>query len=79
MLPLKPIPPELKDYCEITTLPGTKRHKIKVYLKAQTSPIEVGGYKVTTEHYNDSYLTPVIEALPGDTVAAHPAWGYRGC
>jgi hypothetical protein len=54
MLPLKPIPPELKDYCEITTLPGTKRHKIKVYLKAQTSPIEVGGYKVTTEHYNDS-------------------------
>jgi FtsP/CotA-like multicopper oxidase with cupredoxin domain len=69
--PLKPKPPELKDYCEIKTVPGTERHEIKVNLKAHSSEIKVGGYKVTTEHYNDSYLTPVIEALPGDTVAAH--------
>jgi FtsP/CotA-like multicopper oxidase with cupredoxin domain len=41
-------------------------------LTANTGDIDVGGYKVKkTEHYNDSYLTPVIEALPGDIVAAH--------
>ncbi|MGH7886499.1 MAG: hypothetical protein ACREPG_01440, partial [Candidatus Binatia bacterium] len=40
-------------------------------MTANTGAIEVGGYKVTTEHYNNSYLTPVIEAMPGDTVAAH--------
>ncbi|MGH6823138.1 MAG: multicopper oxidase domain-containing protein, partial [Methylocella sp.] len=28
-------------------------------------------YTVTTENYNGAYLSPVIEALPGDTVAAH--------
>jgi FtsP/CotA-like multicopper oxidase with cupredoxin domain len=66
---LKCIPSELKDYCKIEML-GTEYHKITVNLKAQFGPIDVGGYKVTTEHYNDSYLTPVIEALPGDTVAA---------
>jgi FtsP/CotA-like multicopper oxidase with cupredoxin domain len=55
-----------------------KCHNIKVYLTANrgefknTGEIEIGGYKVNNaEHYNDSYLTPVIEALPGDTVAAH--------
>jgi FtsP/CotA-like multicopper oxidase with cupredoxin domain len=67
------ITPELKDQhiCEVTPVPGTDRHEIKVNLEAHTSEIEVGGYKVTTEHYNRSYLTPVIEALPGDTVLAH--------
>jgi FtsP/CotA-like multicopper oxidase with cupredoxin domain len=65
--------PELKEkhICEVEPVPGTKRHKIKVNLEAHSSEIEVGGYKVNTEHYNDSYLTPVIEALPGDTVLAH--------
>jgi FtsP/CotA-like multicopper oxidase with cupredoxin domain len=71
---LKCIPSELKDYCKIEKL-GTEHHKITVNLKAQFSPIKVGEYIVTTEHYNDSYLTPVIEALPGDTVAAKLANG----
>jgi FtsP/CotA-like multicopper oxidase with cupredoxin domain len=31
----------------------------------------VGGYAVVTENYNGAYLSPVVEALPGDTVAAH--------
>lgn len=31
----------------------------------------MGGYRVETENYNGAYLTPVIEAMPGDTVAAH--------
>ncbi|MGH6843777.1 MAG: hypothetical protein ACRECU_03450, partial [Methylocella sp.] len=52
-------------------MPGAQCHKIKVNLKAQTSDIKVGGYTVTTENYNGAYLSPVIEALPGDTVAAH--------
>jgi FtsP/CotA-like multicopper oxidase with cupredoxin domain len=67
------ITPELKDQhiCKVTPVPGTDRHEIKVNLKAQTSEIEVGGYKVITENYNKNYLTPIIKALPGDTVLAH--------
>jgi FtsP/CotA-like multicopper oxidase with cupredoxin domain len=77
--PLKLIPPELKDSCKITQLPDTECHpisgmhechKIGVNLIAKKGDIEVGGYKVATENYNGSYLTPIIEALPGDTVAA---------
>lgn len=78
--PLKPIPPELKKYCEITELPGIechpisptdKCHKIKVNLDAKEVKDDIGGYTVATENYNGSYLTPVIEALPGDTVGAY--------
>jgi hypothetical protein len=78
--PLKPIPPELNGICEITPLPaaechpispGAQCHKITVNLTAHMGDVEVGGYTVKTEHYNKSYLTPVIEAMPGDTVAAH--------
>jgi len=60
--------PALEGNCEITPLgDGTK---VKVKLIANTSSIKVGGYNVVTEHYNRSYLTPVVEAAPGDTVAA---------
>jgi FtsP/CotA-like multicopper oxidase with cupredoxin domain len=73
--PVKPIPPELKGICEVTRLSNTplgkQPHKIKVNLTAKTAPIEVGGYTVKTENYNGAYLSPVIEAMPGDTVAAH--------
>ena len=68
--PVKPIPPELKGICEVTKLAGT-RHKVKVNLTATTVVINVGGYAVETENYNGAYLSPVIEAIPGDTVAAH--------
>jgi FtsP/CotA-like multicopper oxidase with cupredoxin domain len=33
--------------------------------------LQVAGYRVKTEAYNDRYLTPVIQAMPGDAVAAH--------
>jgi FtsP/CotA-like multicopper oxidase with cupredoxin domain len=59
----------LGDICNVTALPGG-RHKVKVTLTAQMGKTFVGGYNVETEHYNDSYLSPVIEAMPGDTVAA---------
>lgn len=68
--PVKPVPPELKGICEVTPLAG-KRKKVKLNLTATTAVINVGGYRVETENYNGAYLTPVIEAMPGDTVAAH--------
>lgn len=56
--------------CNVTRL-GDSHNQIKVDLTAETSPITLAGYTVTTENYNGAYLAPVIEALPGDTVAAH--------
>jgi FtsP/CotA-like multicopper oxidase with cupredoxin domain len=60
----------LKGICEVTPL-GDGPDTVKINLTANTGPIKVGGYTVITEHYNDSYLPPVVEAMPGDTVAAH--------
>jgi FtsP/CotA-like multicopper oxidase with cupredoxin domain len=55
-----------------TVIPlGNGHNKLQVDLTAEKTLIEVGGYKVTTENYNGNYLTPVIEAMPGDKVAAH--------
>jgi hypothetical protein len=67
--PVKPVPPEFKGICEVTPLAG-KRNKVKLNLTATTAVINVGGYRVETENYNGAYLSPVIEAMPGDTVAA---------
>jgi len=60
---------ELKDICTVKPL-GNGGNEVKIYLTAETATIDVGGYKVTTENYNRNYLTPVVEAMPGDTVAA---------
>jgi FtsP/CotA-like multicopper oxidase with cupredoxin domain len=54
--------------CTITAKGG--HNEIKVDLTAQNASVRVGGYDVTTENYGN-YLTPVIVAMPGDTVAAH--------
>jgi FtsP/CotA-like multicopper oxidase with cupredoxin domain len=59
-----------RNICSARRLDGGQ-HEVKVRLTAETAPIEVDGYKVTTENYNGNYLTPVIEVMPGDTVAAH--------
>jgi FtsP/CotA-like multicopper oxidase with cupredoxin domain len=59
----------LKGVCEVTTLPNGRK-KVKVNLTAQTARIQVGGYSVVTENYNARYLSPVVEAMAGDTVAA---------
>jgi FtsP/CotA-like multicopper oxidase with cupredoxin domain len=45
-----------------------QNHDISLSLTAATGPVEVGGYRVETENYNGAYLTPVIEAKPGDTL-----------
>jgi FtsP/CotA-like multicopper oxidase with cupredoxin domain len=52
---------------------GHEHHEIRLDLTAKTGRVTVGGYSIETEHYNDTYLTPVIEANSGDTVAAHLA------
>ena len=59
------------DTCEVTALPGPDgRKRVQVNLKAASTIIKVGGYSVKTENFNGSYLSPVVEAIPGDTVAA---------
>ena len=63
--------PAVNKICTVKPL-GNGHNKVKVNLTAETAPVEVGGYKVkNTENYNGNYLTPVIEVMPGDTVAAH--------
>jgi FtsP/CotA-like multicopper oxidase with cupredoxin domain len=57
--------------CDVTAMHGPLGGKrVEISLKATTATINVGGYAVSTENYNASYLSPVVEALPGDTVAA---------
>jgi FtsP/CotA-like multicopper oxidase with cupredoxin domain len=55
--------------CTISAKSGG-HNEIKVDLTAQNASVHVGGYVVVTENYGD-YRTPVIEAMPGDTIAAH--------
>jgi FtsP/CotA-like multicopper oxidase with cupredoxin domain len=62
--------PALKGICEVKLLAGG-HNEVKINLTAGATPIMVGGYTVVTENYNGNYLTPVVEALPGDTVSAH--------
>ena len=61
---------QLVGICVIKSL-GNGHNEVKVNLTAASAPVEIGGYKVVTENYNGSYLTPIIEAMPGDTVSAH--------
>lgn len=64
--------PALKGICEVNPRDdGKPGNRVKINLTAETSRIEVGGYSVVTEHYNDSYIPPVVRANAGDIVAAH--------
>jgi FtsP/CotA-like multicopper oxidase with cupredoxin domain len=62
--------PAVKPVCTVTAL-GSGSNEVKIDLVAQTSVVEVAGYKLTTENYNAAYVTPIVVAMPGDTVAAH--------
>jgi FtsP/CotA-like multicopper oxidase with cupredoxin domain len=66
----KTIDPRVKDVCKVTSS-GIGHKKVEITLTAQPGTIHVAGYNVDTEHYNNDYLTPVVEAMPGDTVDAH--------
>lgn len=56
--------------CSITLL-ANGHNDVKINLTAETKPIEIAGYTVTTDNYNGDYLTPIVEAQPGDTVEAN--------
>lgn len=57
--------------CDVTARPGPLGGKrVEISLKATTGAIRVGGYTFSTDNYNASYLPPVVEADPGDIVAA---------
>lgn len=60
--------PGLGGICTVT--PGSGYNDVKLSLTVANASTSVGGYKVTTENYNGNYLTPVVEAMPGDTVFA---------
>ncbi|WP_354132560.1 hypothetical protein [Bradyrhizobium sp. RT4b] len=62
--------PDLAGICAIAPL-GNGQNEVKITLRAASTEIAVGGYKVTTGNYNHNYLTPIVEAMPGDTVSAH--------
>jgi hypothetical protein len=61
--------PALAGICSVASL-GNGHNDVKITLTAASAEINVGGYKVTTENYNGNYLTPIVEAMPGDTVSA---------
>jgi FtsP/CotA-like multicopper oxidase with cupredoxin domain len=61
--------PDLAGICSVTPL-GNGHNEVKLSLMAASADIAVGGYRVTTENYNHNFLTPIIEAMPGDTVSA---------
>jgi len=56
-------------FCRITPMsdkPG--QHEVTLLLTATTSPVYVGGYRLTeTDNYNGGYLTPIVELKGGDT------------
>ena len=61
---------ELKEICNVTPLgycrDGYCPNEVKVNLTAETAAINVDGYRVTTENYNETYLPSVIETVSGD-------------
>jgi hypothetical protein len=50
---------------------GGGHQEIKVNLTATTTAVHVAGYNVVTDNYSSTYLTPIVEVNPGDTIAAH--------
>jgi len=55
-------------FCRVTPMadkPG--QHELTLSLSATTSPVNVGGYRLSeTDNYNGGYLPPIVELKPGD-------------
>ena len=47
---------------------GDGSKTIKLGLTVNEGPVDVGGYRVTTTHYNGAYMAPTVEVRPGDTL-----------
>jgi FtsP/CotA-like multicopper oxidase with cupredoxin domain len=50
-------------------VPNRTKKRVRLTLKAQSSPVKVADYSVVTENYNGSYFAPVLEVRPGDTLS----------
>ncbi len=53
----------------VNCVPNRTKKRVRLTLKAQSSPLKIGGYTVETENYNGSYFAPVLEVRPGDTLS----------
>ena len=47
---------------------GDGSKTVKLGLTVNEGPVDVGGYRVTTTHYNNHYMAPTVEVRPGDTL-----------
>jgi FtsP/CotA-like multicopper oxidase with cupredoxin domain len=59
----------------INCVPNRAKKRVRLTLKAQSSPIKIGDYTVETENYNGFYFAPVLEVRPGDTLSISLANG----
>jgi FtsP/CotA-like multicopper oxidase with cupredoxin domain len=45
------------------------QHELTLSLTATTSPVHIGGYRFETDNYDGTYLPPVVELNPGDSLS----------
>lgn len=62
------MPPNASNPAEHCVADRTGK-KVELDLVAQPGVVDVGGYKVDTDHYNERYDPPVLEVRAGDTLA----------
>lgn len=56
-------------FCRVAPLPGgLGRHELTLSLTATTSLVQIGGYHLSTDNYDGTYLPPVVELKPGDSL-----------
>jgi FtsP/CotA-like multicopper oxidase with cupredoxin domain len=56
-------------FCRVAPLPsGLGRHELTLSLTATTSLVHIGGYRLNTDNYDGTYLPPVVELKPGDSL-----------
>lgn len=56
-------------FCRVAPLPGgLGQHELTLSLTATTSLVDIGGYRLNTDNYDGTYLPPVVELKPGDSL-----------
>ena len=56
-------------FCRVASLPGRPgQHVLTLSLTVTTSPVHIGGYRLETDNYDGTYLPPVVELKPGDSL-----------
>jgi FtsP/CotA-like multicopper oxidase with cupredoxin domain len=58
------------QFCRVAPLAGYPgQHELTLSLTATTSPVHIGGYRFETDNYDGTYLPPVVELNPGDSLS----------